>query len=289
MRHGFLFIDKPRGPSSHSVVADVRRILGESAIGHLGTLDPLATGLLVLAVGRKALKVIEFFSGLTKEYKAEVTLGKVSTTYDAEGLIEDTTLRAGWSPPVDASTLHTLLRERFLGKVEQVPPAFSAVSVGGTRAYRKARRGESVDIPSRMVDITRCDVLEYAFPRVSLCISCSAGTYIRTLAHDLGASLRCGGYLSALERTKVGEWSVRDACELKNVAWGRISPLKDVLSSFPRRDLTDDECTTLSQGRVIPGEIPPSSVLIGWHGELPVIILEHSKKHEGCIKAKKVL
>lgn len=288
MRHGFLLINKPRGPSSHDAVATVRRVLAERSIGHLGTLDPLADGLLVLAVGGKALKVIELFSSLEKEYLADVRLGATSTTYDAEGAITETMLKPGWSAPEDASRIQVLLHERFTGSVSQVPPKFSAVSIGGSRAYRKAQRGETFEMPSRQVQIHSCTVDSYAYPNLTLRVRCGAGTYIRSLANDLGESLHCGGYMAGLQRTKVGEWSVKDAVQPDAAAWKDVLPLKTVLAQFAKRELTDGEWDHIRNGRCIAGN-PASFPLIAWHDGLPVAVLERNLKVADTLKPRKVL
>jgi tRNA pseudouridine55 synthase len=284
MRHGFLLVDKPAGPTSHDIVAEVRRALSERSIGHLGTLDPAATGLLVLAVGRKALKVVELFVGLPKEYEADLRLGQVSTTYDREGVIEEVPPPKGWSVP-DQSVVQRTIADRFTGRIQQVPPAHSAVHVGGERAYRKAQRGIGVEIPSREVEITSCKILSYTFPRLKLQIACGSGTYIRSLAHDLGQLLHCGAFLEGLRRTRVGDWRVEDAVLSEKAAWGHVLPLKDVLSSFPRRDLTASEAEDLRCGRDIEGEVAVNT--IGWFEELPVAVL--TQPGEGVIHARKVL
>ncbi|MDD4318891.1 MAG: tRNA pseudouridine(55) synthase TruB [Candidatus Peribacteraceae bacterium] len=284
MRHGFLLIDKPAGVTSHDVVAQVRRMLHERSVGHLGTLDPAATGLLVLAVGRKALKVVEMFSRLTKAYEADVRLGAVSTTYDGDGAIEEVVPPKGWTVPPQ-TTVQNLLRDRFLGRIKQVPPAHSAVHVGGERAYRKARQGRAVHIPARDVEISACNLLSYEYPRLRLHVACGSGTYIRSLAHDLGQMLRCGGYLERLRRTEVGEWPVSQAAAPADIAWARVLPLKDVLQGLPRRDLADEEWQEVQFGRDIEGEVQPHT--IGWHGDIPVAVLEPGG--EGIIHARKVL
>lgn len=283
MRHGFLLIDKPTGITSHDAVGIVRKILGERSIGHLGTLDPEASGLLVLAVGKKALKVVEFFSDLQKQYEAEVTLGAVSTTYDREGVIEQIPNKAGWEIP-ETGTVQRIIQDRFIGNISQVPPAFSAVHVGGERAYRKAQRGIGVNIPPRDVEIHKCDVLSFNYPKLMLRVDCGSGTYIRSLANDLGESLRCGGYLSALRRTKVGEWSVDHAKKPELAAWNDVIPLKDILESFPKVELTADEAEDVRHGRVIEREV--DGVAFGWFEGLPICQL--ASKGEGFAHARKV-
>ncbi len=289
MRHGFLLIDKPTGPTSHDIVSVLRRGLGEKKIGHLGTLDPLASGLMVIAIGAKALKVVELFNKLPKTYVAEITLGTVSTTYDSEGALTEQKRKAGWLPPEDASRIQALIDDRFLGKIEQVPPAFSAIHVGGERAYRKAMRGENVEMKARETTITACRVTEYQFPIVKLQVSCDSGTYIRSLAHDLGESMRCGAYLSALRRTRVGNWDIKDAVKPDAAQWTDVLPLKDILKDFTGREITDAEWGEMQHGRPISGTMDPEKPFVAWHGGLPVALLERSRKLEGMLKPRKVL
>lgn len=288
MRHGFLLIRKPVGPTSHDVVGSVRRLLHEPKIGHLGTLDPAAEGLLVLAVGTKGLKAIELFGKMPKRYVAEVELGSVSTTYDREGDITKVPAKAGWLPPDDASRIQALIDDRFIGKIEQVPPMHSAVHVGGERAYRKAMRGEYVELKAREATITECKVLEYKFPKLILSVACSSGTYIRSLANDLGEGMRCGAYLAGLRRTAVGEWSLDDAVSPEDAKWTDVIPLKDILKSLPGRELSDADWGEIQHGRTIPGDMPEGGVLIAWHQELPVAALEPSKKGQHLLKPRKV-
>lgn len=286
MRHGFLFIDKPEGPTSHDIVSQIRRGLGEKSIGHLGTLDPAASGLLVLAVGKKALKVIELFMDLEKQYVADIHLGAISSTYDREGVIEKWPGKAGWEIPEEA-IVRRKIADHLVGRISQVPPAHSAIKIGGERAYRMARAGEEVTMPAREVDIHACNVLSYAYPHVQVRVHCSSGTYIRSLAHDLGQLLGCGGYLSALRRTKVGDWSTDQAHKPDAIAWAHVTPLKEILVSFPRIDLSADEYRDVQHGKEINFHIDEQA--IGWFEDLPVAVLEPSKKQDGKAHARKVL
>jgi tRNA pseudouridine55 synthase len=262
----------------------VRRVLGEKSIGHLGTLDPAAEGLLVLAVGTKALKVVELFQGLSKEYIADIRFGAVSTTYDREGVIELLDPKPGWVVP-EMAALQRLIAEKFTGRIAQVPPAASAVHIGGERAYRKMRQGRAVDIPPRDVVIDECTVLSYTHPDISLRVRCGSGTYIRSLAHDLGDALRCGGYLAALRRTRVGEWSIEHACAPDQARWTSVIPLKEALQHFPRIDCTEGEAEDIGHGKNIEHTI--SVLTIAWHAELPVAILEPMP--DGRAHGRKVL
>ncbi len=283
MRHGFLLIAKPEGPTSHDIVDVVRKTLSEKKVGHLGTLDPAASGLLVLAVGAKALKVVELFGSLPKEYLAGITFGAVSKTYDREGPIEEFRRNAGVPDP-DVSAIQEAIRSRFIGRIDQVPPQASAVKIGGERAYRKMRQGRSMELKARSVEISACTIVSYEYPKLSLSVACGSGTYIRSLAHDLGQALRVGGYLSSLKRTSVGDWSLDDAVEASSAKWTDVIPLKEILGRYPKLVLDDAEFDALTHGRVIPGEC--EEVTIAWHGELPVAILEMKN---GGVKARKVL
>lgn len=270
MRHGFLLIDKPTGPTSHDAVQTVRRTLPEKSAGHIGTLDPGASGLLVLAVGAKALKVIEFFNGLTKEYEAEVTFGSISSTYDKDGVIETVEPKAGWTVP-DEVQLRRAIEERFIGKISQVPPAHSAIHVDGTRAYELARKGIEVEMKARTVQIDRCDIISYTYPKAVLRVSCGSGTYIRSLAHDLGEMMRCGAYLSALRRTKVGSWDVSNAVAPEDVTWAHVLPLKEVLKDLPKLELDVSEMEDIRHGRTIKRTIEGET--FAWFEDLPVAVL----------------
>lgn len=286
MRHGFILIDKPVGPTSHDIVQIVRRTLPESKAGHLGTLDPAASGLMVVAVGAKALKVIEFFNHLTKEYEATIHLGSVSTTYDREGVIETYAIKPGVPEP-DHITVRRMITERFVGRVTQQPPAFSAVHIEGQRAYELARQGVEVDMPERTVDVSACEILSYNYPTLKLRVACGSGTYIRSLAHDLGQLLRVGGYLEALRRTKVGNWQIADACAPDAATWSQVIPLKDILKDFPSVELDAAQAKDISQGKKIPLLIQPHT--IAWFDALPIAILVPSKDNPETAHARKVL
>lgn len=278
MRHGILLIDKPAGITSHDVVAQMRRQLGEQSIGHLGTLDPAATGLLVLFVGKKGLKAIELFQKVGKEYEAEILFGKVSSTYDREGVIEDVLPKPGWEPPTEAKLLE-ILRTKFLGLIRQRPPAHSAVHVLGRRAYELAREDSDavIDLPEREVEVTALQLISYGYPHAKLRIACSSGTYIRSIAHDMGQLVRAGAYLEGLRRTSVGSWTIREAHSLKDAAWAHVIPLKEILSSFPRHYLSAEEWKNIGHGRSIDVAITEEP-LIAWWEDLPVAILTKDGK-----------
>lgn len=198
-------IDKPRSWSSFDVIRRLRRVLGVRKMGHAGTLDPLATGLLIVLVGR-ATKLMERFMELPKVYEGTIRLGEVTPTYDAEG---EVTVRTDASA-VTRDDLQRV-RERFVGTIEQRAPSYSAVKVAGERLYKKARRGEVVQAPPRIVTIDSFELLDQEGSDVSFVVKCSKGTYIRSLAHEFGQALGVGGHLVDLRRIAIGDCSVADA------------------------------------------------------------------------------
>lgn len=209
--HGLLVVDKPLGLSSMDVVRRVRRAAGNVKTGHAGTLDPLATGVVICCLG-KATRCIEQLMGLTKVYEAEVDFSAFTTTDDREGEREEVDVN---EPPTEQQVRDATAQ--FVGVIEQAPPAFSAVHVGGQRAYKRARRGETLDLPTRPVRIDAIELLRYAWPVASLRITCGRGTYIRSLARDLGRALHTGGHLAALRRTAVGDYDLAAAVDAQRL------------------------------------------------------------------------
>ena len=205
-------IDKPAGMSSFGVVARVRRKLREThgkkvKVGHTGTLDPFATGLLIILAGKATKKSDEFLKK-DKEYEATILLGKTSTTGDIEGEISDVSEKV---PSLDEVKKAC---EKFVGEIEQTVPVFSAVKINGERAYKLARKGKEVEMPTRKVTIFSLEILEYKYPELKIRTHVSSGTYIRTLGEDIGKALETGAYLTALRRTKIADYSVEDALKL---------------------------------------------------------------------------
>lgn len=204
-----LLVDKPAGITSFGVVARVRRRLSEqlgkkAKVGHTGTLDPFATGLMIIVTGKECRNAMNY-SKLDKEYEATFTLGQTSTTGDPEGELTNVSDTVPSKEAVDAAL------EQFVGEIMQRPPIFSAIKINGRRAYDLARKGEVVEMPERQVTIHSLELLDYAYPFVRIRVHVSSGTYIRTLAEDIGKVLETGAYCSELRRTKVAEWSVADA------------------------------------------------------------------------------
>ncbi len=201
-----LLVDKPAGITSFGVVARVRRRLSEqlgkkAKVGHTGTLDPFATGLMIIVTGKECRNAMNY-SKLDKEYEATIRLGQTSTTGDPEGELTDVSDVQPSKEAVEAAL------ERFRGEITQRPPIFSAIKINGRRAYDLARKGEAVEIPERQVTIFTLELLDYTYPNVRIRTHVSSGTYIRSLAEDIGTVLETGAYCSELRRTKVGEWSV---------------------------------------------------------------------------------
>ncbi|MCX6833815.1 MAG: tRNA pseudouridine(55) synthase TruB [candidate division Zixibacteria bacterium] len=215
--HGILLVDKPVGMSSHDVVDRVRRLFVQKAVGHAGTLDPAAEGLLVIMLG-KGTKAASYLVNEDKEYEAEVRLGIESPTYDREGVTDDAQLT-----PVPLLTEQELERilALFRGAITQKVPPFSAVHVNGERLYRKSRRGEEVTVPERNVIIETLDLVSHDTDRLRLKVVCSKGTYIRSLAHEIGGRVGCGGYLAALCRTRCGRFRLDESHTLDQLAIAR--------------------------------------------------------------------
>ncbi len=211
--HGVLLLDKPSGITSHDAVSKVRRIIRQRSIGHTGTLDPAAEGLLVLCLGR-ATKISRFLSADRKTYQAEMKLGRVSKTYDAEGVDESTPVEP--IPALDEAAIENVL-SGFRGEIRQQVPSYSAVHVNGKRLYEAARKGEEVEAPVRNVTIYRLGLLSHADDSIRVEVECSKGTYIRSLAHDIGQVIGCGGYLSHLQRTAAGRMDLSAALSLEQV------------------------------------------------------------------------
>lgn len=210
-----ILIDKPAGLSSFGVVARVRRRLSMEAgkkvkVGHTGTLDPFATGLLIL-LANKATKLSNQFLKLDKWYEATICLGKTSTTGDPEGeIIEQNTEKVPTLEEVKAVV------NQFVGQITQTVPAFSAVKINGQRAYQLARRGEAVSMPTRQIEIYTIEILSYNYPELVIRTHVSSGTYIRTLGEDIGKALGVGAYLTALRRTQVGDYQIENAAKLSD-------------------------------------------------------------------------
>jgi tRNA pseudouridine55 synthase len=240
---GFLLIDKPAGITSHDAVAKVRRALGIRKVGHAGTLDPMATGLLVMGVGR-GTRLLRFVGDLPKQYEGVGLLGITTTTLDADG---DEVERR----PIDGVTLERLREAAggLTGTISQVPPAYSAVKVGGERLYRAARRGQAVEAPARLVRVDVFDIPRLDGPRFGFEVTCSGGTYVRSLVADAGERLGCGAHLTSLRRTAIGPFVV-DAARSPDDP-GPPLPLEGAVGHLPAVTLHPDEAEAASHGRIL--------------------------------------
>ncbi|MCL4504208.1 MAG: tRNA pseudouridine(55) synthase TruB [Deltaproteobacteria bacterium] len=251
MLSGILLVDKPEGLSSFDVVRRVRRVLKERKIGHLGTLDPFAAGLLPMCLG-EATKLAPYLMPGAKTYRATLKLGEATDTQDLTGQVISRS--EAWPAP----ELVYEMAAKFVGEIEQVPPMHSARHYQGQRLYKLARRGEKVELPPRLVTIHSLEVEEVNLPCVVIKVKCSQGTYIRTLAADLGTALGCGAHLTALRRLEVGAFRVEEALslsELENMGHGerlaRIIPLAECLPEMRQLDVDPEEAGRLRQGQVL--------------------------------------
>ena len=242
-----VLVAKPAGPTSHDVVDIVRRALGEQRVGHLGTLDPFAKGLLVVLVGR-ATRLAPFAAGWTKSYEGVIRLGVTTETDDATGKIVATASWTGITPARLAAVIGG-----FRGGYEQRPPAYSAVKIEGERAYRRARRGEAVALPPRPVEIKELEIVEAAVPDLRFRATVSGGTYLRSLARDIGAALGCGAHLAALRRTAVGPLRVEDAIPPETVTAAAVRDAAVLVQDLPRRQVEGAERDAVLHGRSIAG------------------------------------
>ncbi len=253
---GVLVIDKPIGLTSHDVVQIIRRGTGIRRAGHTGTLDPRASGVLVVLVG-PAVRLSEYVSAADKRYQATIRLGSSTDTYDSEGEVTDTAPLNGISEDSFLDVLNS-----FVGEIEQIPPPYSAVKVKGRKAYEMARKGEEVELEPRKIQVYSLDVLEWAPPEVVVDVYCSSGTYVRSLANDLGKALGTGAHLIGLRRTKSGRFTLRDAVPLRRLKeafdagdWYRyLIPAADALGDWPMVELDADEVELVRHGHRIKAE-----------------------------------
>lgn len=250
--NGIILVDKPQDWTSHDVVAKLRGVLHERRIGHSGTLDPLATGLLVVFVGR-ATRAVEFAEADSKEYITGLHLGVSTDTQDITGNI---VASSGALP--DEAALRKVIG-RFIGDIEQIPPMYSAIKIGGKKLYELARRGESVERAPRKITVSAIDIAGRDGDDYILNISCSKGTYVRTLCSDIGEALGCGACMSSLRRTRAGAFSVDEAHSLADIEAaareGRLSdiilPVDTLFASFPKLTVSQSAAKRLKNGNII--------------------------------------
>jgi tRNA pseudouridine55 synthase len=290
---GILLVDKPAGWTSHDVVAKTRKITGQRRLGHTGTLDPMATGLLVLCLGR-ATRLVEFMTSHEKRYEGVIALGVSTTTDDAAGeMVGSLPL-----PVIDEATLRAL-ETRFKGRIEQTPPVFSAVSVRGERAYAIARRGGSVQLEPRPVEIHTLQLTAISPDRLGVRVRCGPGTYVRALARDIGTTLGCGAHLAELRRLSVGTFELTHARSLEAIAAvaaaGRLPeillPVDDGIVDLPAILLANARGARLLNGELL------GPLQRGWHAASPARIYAASGDFlaigevdsSGIVSARKVL
>jgi tRNA pseudouridine55 synthase len=268
---GVLLIDKPPRVTSHDAVSIVRRALGTKKVGHAGTLDPMATGLLVMGVGR-GTRLLRFFADLPKTYEGRLRLGAETTTLDADG---DVTATAPTVNIDDAAIVAAMAAK--LGTTSQRPPAYSAVKVGGRKLYEAARAGEELEAPARPVRVDRFDLTERDGDDVAFVATVSGGTYVRVLAADVGRSLGCGAHLTALRRTDIGPFSVASATPPEEP--GSPLPLERAVAHLPRFPLEREEAIAASHGRILaPGSIDGPYGVYDPDGRLIGIYLDDGSK-----------
>jgi tRNA pseudouridine55 synthase len=246
---GILLVDKPAGMTSHDVVDRIRRAARMKRVGHTGTLDPAATGLLILCLG-PATRLSEHFTGLEKTYEGTMRLGVETHSYDLDGEI----VAEKPVPELDLADIQEQCN-RFSGQIQQVPPMVSAVKVDGERLYKLARKGETVERPARSVLVRSYEVLSYEAPDARVRVTCSSGTYVRSLCHDVGQALGCGAVLASLRRLAVGRHSVDDAAPLEaftspDSVEARLLPMGEALD-LPAGVLEDDALIALANGNPI--------------------------------------
>jgi tRNA pseudouridine55 synthase len=262
---GLVLVDKPRGITSHDVVDRIRRALGTRRVGHAGTLDPMATGLLLVGVGR-ATRLLRYLSGLDKSYEGTARLGVETDTLDADGLVVSRTedLSGATRGAVEAAA--AALRGASL----QTPPAYSAVKVGGVTAHRAARRGDAIALEARPVRVDAFDVTRFDLPDVDVRVSCSSGTYVRVLVADLGRALGVGAHLTRLVRTRVGPFALAEAAPLDDL--GDPLPLEAAVAHLPVVRLDEEEARAAANGRPLgPAGVSGPHAVFGPDGRLVAV------------------
>ena len=280
---GFLNVSKPEKITSHDVVSYLRKITKEKQIGHAGTLDPFATGILPIAIG-KATRLIEYLPD-DKEYLALICFGKNTDTYDRDGQVIFESEKK-----VQKDEVVETLKE-FKGEIEQFPPMYSAIKVNGKKLYEYAREGKSIDIKPRKVYIERIELKKFDFEKqmAQILVKCSKGTYIRSIAYDLGKKLECGAYLSELTRSQAGNFRIEDAISLYDIKTVEDVErfLEPVKLNMPQMELSDYENNKISVGQFIKNEKNFSNgdtIVLKYNGEIKAI----AKVYENIIKAEKV-
>ena len=275
--NGLLVVNKPTGMTSHDVVNAVRRMAKTRRVGHTGTLDPLATGVLVLLIG-SSTRLAQFISGSDKAYRATIRLGRSTTTYDADGEIIE-------QHPVTARRVDVeQVLGQFRGSIAQVPPMYSAIKVNGQKLYKLARQGKEVERKPREITIHGLEIVEWSPPDLIVDVVCSAGTYIRSLAHDLGQALNCGAHLIALSRTASGNFTLAQSHTLDDLRAlaetghfeDALLPPQTALAKFPSVRLTAEQEQAVDFGQRFPLDIPDGAEMaqaFGANGHLRAVLI----------------
>lgn len=286
-RWGLLVLDKPCGLTSHTAVRRVQRSLGAARAGHAGTLDPLASGVLLVGLNR-ATRLLEYLVGHDKAYRAVVRLGEVRDTLDREGAVIETRP----VPPLSPAAVEDALG-RLRGTVDQVPPVYSAIKVGGVPLHRRTRRGQEVVVPPRRVTIHRLDLLGLTDNELTLEVECSSGTYVRSIARDLGEALGTGATLWELRRLRSGPFGLDASVSLADVeaegeaAWARVRPAEEMVAGLPAVQLTQEEAARLRVGQGLEREglaAGQDVAAFGSGGDLVAI----ARPEEGALRPAKV-
>ena len=286
--NGIINIDKPSGITSMDVVRKIRSASGVKKVGHGGTLDPLATGVIPVAIG-KATRLLEYLLVSNKSYIARIHFGETTDTFDSEGEIISTNI----DPPLDINVIEKTMNS-FRGKIEQTPPPFSAIKKNGMRLYKLARKGLDTYIQPRNVTVNEIKIINYEPPILDLFIRCGKGFYVRSLANDLGKILGCGGYLNDLKRTSLGNFEISKSILLSKAmsiiengdTSKIIQPIETCVSNFERVNLSPEETTSIKNGQKIPYTLD-SSIEKGYlasafspRGDLAAIIMFEDKSRE---------
>jgi tRNA pseudouridine55 synthase len=280
---GVLVVDKPISLTSHDVVQTIRRGTGIRRAGHTGTLDPRASGVLVVLIG-PAVRLSEYVSASDKRYQATIHLGSSTDTYDADGRVTNS------APVTVTEPQFEQVLGQFVGEIEQVPPPYSAIKVQGRKAYEMAREGEEVILEPRKINVYSLELLEWAPPEAVIDVFCSSGTYVRSLANDLGNALGCGAHLVGLRRTKSGRFTLRDAVPLRRLQesflagdWYKfLIPAAEALADWTMVELDADQVELIRHGHRVPAEAD----LKGWargvsqQGDLVALIEVDEATHE---------
>ncbi len=282
---GLLNVNKPRGMTSRDAVDLVQRLARPAKVGHAGTLDPLATGVLVMCVG-SATRLIEYVQRMPKRYTGTFLFGRHSPTEDTDG---EVTLLVG--PPIPSRGELEAAAKQFVGRLMQRPPAYSALKVAGRRAYDLARRGEAVELQPRPIEVYSLAVARYEYPELVLEIECGGGTYVRSLGRDLAEALGTAAVMSALARTAIGPWTIADAIDPERLTaadWSaHIEPLLKAVGGLPKRELSSEEVSRVRKGLTIPNSGPATDsevAAVDCRGQLVCLLIRRGPSEWGPSK-----